>query len=126
VFIVTLFSAWIGFQLWWHRKGKLKQTSSQGDEFVATPVIVHFFQTIGEWLGLWFFMLGFTFGITSLMTSNYFSEFFGFIGRLSELGISLIVVAPLGAFFIILIFRFLAEQFRALAAIGNNTRLKNQ
>jgi hypothetical protein len=119
----SLIGSWLGFQLWWHRKGKLKETSSNGDEFVATPIFAHLFQTIGEWIGIWLFTIGVVVGFAALIGSSDVSYALG-LGALTDFGFAAILIAPLASFFVILIFRFLAEQFRALAAIGNNTRIK--
>jgi hypothetical protein len=119
----SLIGSWLGFQLWWHRRGKLKETSSHGDEFVATPIFAHLFQTIGEWIGIWLFVIGVVVGFAALIGSSDASYALG-LGALTDFGFAAILLAPIASFFVILLFRFLAEQFRALAAIGNNTRIK--
>lgn len=122
ILLGSLLASWLGFQLWWHRKDKLKETSSHGDEFVATPVFAHLFQTIGEWLGIWIFVIGLVVGVVALFGSSDAAYALG-LQAFSSLGFATILLAPIASFFVILLFRFLAEQFRALAAIGNNTRL---
>lgn len=124
MWIIIAFASWVSFQLWWDRKSKIIDTSIEGDEFVATPVFSHLIQTLGEWLGTWIGIVGFG---TALLTtiilgdegSNLSREIgFGFL----ETGWLFIVLMPIYGFLIIVATRFLAEQFRALASIANNTR----
>jgi hypothetical protein len=124
VWIIIAFASWVSFQLWWDRKSKIIDTSIEGDGFVATPVFSHLIQTLGEWLGTWIGIVGFG---TALLTTiilgdegRYFSEGIG-LGFL-ETGWLFIVLMPIYGFLIIVATRFLAEQFRALASIANNTR----
>ena len=124
VWIIIAFASWVSFQLWWDRKSKIIDTSVEGDEFVATPVFSHLIQTIGEWLGTWIGIVGF--GITLLTTvilghdGYYLSRQIGldFFGT----GWFFIILMPIYGFLIIVATRFLAEQFRAIASIANNTR----
>lgn len=124
VWIIIAFASWVSFQLWWDRKSKIIDTSVEGAEFVATPVFSHLIQTIGEWLGTWIGIVGFG---TALLTTiilgddgNQISSVIGF-GFLKTGWLS-IVLMPIYGFFIIVATRFLAEQFRALSSIANNTR----
>jgi len=124
VWIIIAFASWVSFQLWWDRKSKIIETSLEGDEFVATPVFSHLIQTIGEWLGTWIGIVGFgTALLTTIILGDeayYLTEQIGF-GFL-ETGFLFIVLMPIYGFLIIVATRFLAEQFRALASIANNTR----
>ena len=124
VWVIIAFAGWVSFQLWWDRKSKIIDTSVEGDEFVATPVFSHLIQTIGEWLGTWVGIVGFG---SALLTTiilgdegSYFSRQIGvdFLGT----GWLFIVLMPIYGFLIIVATRFLAEQFRALASIANNTK----
>lgn len=123
VWIVIAFASWVSFQLWWDRKSKVIDIAVEGDEFVATPVFSHLVQTIGEWLGTWIGIVGF--GVALLTTlilgseGYFFSRQigFGFLGT----GWFFVVLMPIYGFLIIVGTRFLAEQFRALASIANNT-----
>ena len=124
MWIIIAFASCVSFQLWWDRKSKIINTSVEGAEFVATPVFSHLIQTIGEWLGTWIGIVGFG---TALLTTiilgddgNYISRQIGF-GFL-ETGWLFIVLMPIYGFLIIVATRFLAEQFRALSSIANNTR----
>lgn len=124
VWIIIAFASWVSFQLWWDRKSKIIDTSIEGDEFVATPVFSHLIQTLGEWLGTWIGIVGFG---TALLTTiilgddgSYLSRQIGF--SFLETGWFFVVLMPIYGFLIIVATRFLAEQFRALASIANNTR----
>ena len=125
LWVIIAFASWVSFQLWWDRKAKIIDTSIEGDEFIATPVFSHLIQTIGEWLGTWIGIVGFG---SALLTTiilggdegNYFSRQIGF--SFLQSGWIGIVLMPIYGFLIIVATRFLAEQFRALASIANNTR----
>lgn len=124
VWIIIAFASWISFQLWWDRKSKVITTSSEGDEFVATPVFSHLIQTIGEWLGTWIGIVGFSVALlTTLILGDegyYLSRQLG-LGFM-ETGFLFIILMPIYGFLIIVATRFLAEQARALSSIANNTR----
>jgi hypothetical protein len=124
VWIIIAFASWISFQLWWDRKSKVITTSSEGDEFVATPVFSHLIQTIGEWLGTWIGIVGFSVALlTTLILGDegyYLSRQLG-LGFMKT-GFLFIILMPIYGFLIIVATRFLAEQFRALSSIANNTR----
>lgn len=124
VWIIIAFASWISFQLWWDRKSKVITTSSEGDEFVATPVFSHLIQTIGEWLGTWIGIVGFSVALlTTLILGDegyYLSRQLG-LGFMKT-GFIFIILMPIYGFLIIVATRFLAEQFRALSSIANNTR----
>lgn len=124
VWIIIAFASWVSFQLWWDRKSKITDTSTEGDEFVATPVFSHLIQTIGEWLGTWIGIVGFgTALLTTIILGDsgyYFSNLIGF--SFIKTGWLFVVLMPIYGFLIIVVTRFLAEQFRALASIANNTR----
>ena len=126
VWLVLSFVCWLGFQLWWDRKDKVNLTSVEDDDFVATPVFAHFIQTFGEWLGTLVAVVGFIFAVMGTLflgrDAYYLSRQFGF-GSMG-VGWLAIILLPVYGFLIIVISRFLAEQFRALASIANNTRHK--
>ena len=122
IWIVIAFAGWCSFQLWWNRKSKLKEIANEGDEFVATPVFSHLIQTIGEWLGTWIGLVGFGSGlITALGIGGRDEVTVQIIGAFQGLGWVSIFIMPIFGFLIILLARFLAEQFRALTSIANNT-----
>ena len=124
VWVIIVFASWISFQLWWDRKSKVITSSSEGDEFVATPVLTHLIQTLGEWLGTWIGIVGFSVALlTTLILGEegyYFTRALG-LGFM-ETGFMFIILMPVYGFLIIVTTRFLAEQFRALSSIANNTR----
>ena len=124
VWIIIAFASWVSFQLWWDRKTKVTTTSIEGDEFVATPVFSHLIQTIGEWLGTWIGIVGFSVALLTTIIlgdeANYLSYEFGI--PFLKTGIFFVILMPIYGFLIIVGTRFLAEQFRALSSIANNTR----
>jgi len=91
---------------------------------VATPVFSHLIQTIGEWLGTWIGIVGFSVALlTTLILGDegyYLSRQLG-LGFMKT-GVLFIILMPVYGFLIIVATRFLAEQFRALSSIVNNTR----
>jgi hypothetical protein len=124
--LFVLAACWIGVQIWWNRKDKVQQTSQEGAEFPATPVIAHLVQTVGEWLGAFIAIVGFGislcavifFGNEAKELSYILGDFLKFV-RFNALGI---VLNPIIGFLIIVGFRYFAELLRALAAIANNTK----
>ena len=131
-FFVFLFSwpivalaGWISFKLWMKRRSELDLTADNGNDFVATPIYASLIQTSGEWFGTWVAILGFGTGIISSIflsgdAGYIFEEYFN-IYFFSQ-GIFLIILAPIYGLLIIIFSRFIAEQFRALASIANNTK----
>ena len=124
IWLVIVLVCWISFQLWWDRKSKISTISAEGVDFIATPVYSHFIQTLGEWIGTavavvgfcgtllaWMFLAGNDMGFLELLPIDF-----------DKLGIAALIIFPIVGFFIIITSRFAAEQFRALAAIANNTR----
>jgi hypothetical protein len=124
VWIVIAIAGWISFQIWWDRKSKVLDSSVEGDDFTATPVFAHFIQTLGEWFGTWIGFVGFFFALFATLIlgddARHLTRMLdmGFM----ETGIIFIVLMPVYGFLIIVSARFLAEWFRALACIANNTR----
>jgi len=124
VWIIITFVSWVSFQLWWDRKSKVISTSSEGDDFVATPVFSHLIQTIGEWLGTWIGIVGFSVALLATIIlgdeAYYLSNQIGI--PFLKTGFLFVILMPIYGFLIIVATRFLAEQFRALSSIANNTR----
>lgn len=121
VWIIIAFTSWISFQLLWDRKSKIINSSREGDEFVATPVFSHLIQTFGECIGTCIGIGGFgTVFLTTLILGDegdyLLDEFY------METGLGFMILMPICGFLIIVTTRFLAEQFRALSSIANNTR----
>ena len=124
IWLIISFASWVSFQLWWDRKTKVTNTSVEGDEFVATPVFSHLIQTLGEWIGTWIGIVGFSVALFATIIlgddANYLSNGIGI--PFLETGFMFIILMPVYGFLIIVSTRFLAEQFRALSSIANNTR----
>jgi len=120
--LIIAFACWIGFQLWWYRKSSLKKIESA--DFIATPIISDIFQTFGEWLGTLIAIIGAGVGIIALIflrgSSEYLFDNFGLV--FMEYSPLMIVICPVAGFFIIILFRFIAEQFRIFASIANSTK----
>lgn len=124
IWIVIAFASWVSFQLWWDRRIKVTQTTVEGDEFLATPVFSHYVQTLGEWIGTWVAIVGtaISLSFTIIMgdTGSYLMQDLGI--PFFEAGIASIILMPIYGFLIIVFGRFLAETFRALSSIANNTK----
>lgn len=122
IWLVVAAAGWFSFQLWWERAGQLSQTSQQGDDFVATPVVSNLLQTFGEWLGSYMAVVGFLATLIAMI----------FMGNTAGLGVIPgigggnglwgLISFPIAGFITIVVFRWLAEMMRALVAIANNTR----
>ena len=124
IWIVITFASWISFQLFWDRSTKVNETSKVGDEFVATPVFSHLIQTTGEWMGTWIAIVG-TF--VALVTTVFLGEEGRYLTRsmgvpFLKTGFAFIILMAVYGFLIVVFSRFIAEQFRALSSIANNTK----
>lgn len=120
IWLIIAAAGWFSFQLWWNRAAQLKQTSTEGDDFVATPVLSNLVQTFGEWLGSYIAAVGFILTFLSMIFLGGDPSFIPGMGHgFGWLGL---VLFPIYGFVIIVIFRWLAETMRALVAIANNTR----
>jgi hypothetical protein len=120
--LTIVFACWIGFQLWWDRRKKVINIGSS--EFIATPIFSEILQTFGEWLGT---LIGIVGGVGGLIASiflgddvNYLFSMIGF--GFMQFGILTVIVGPVIGFFIIILFRFFAEQLRIFASLANNTK----
>jgi hypothetical protein len=127
VWIIIAIAGWISFQLWWDRRTKITLSSEENAEFVATPVFSHFIQTLGEWLGTWIGLVGFSMAVLATIIlgddSRYWSNSMGIpFGRYFGSSAIFILLMPIYGFLIIVWTRFLAELFKALSAIANNTK----
>jgi len=128
VWIIIFIAGILSFMLWWNRKKEINRITIKDKEFVVTPVLCHFIQTLGEWAGTWIAIVGFF--IAVILTLGFgdeaesISESIGtdFLGT----GILSIIKLPMAGFIIIVISRFVAEQFRAIMAIANNTTKENR
>ena len=120
--LIIAFACWIGFQLWWYRKSIVRKIESA--DLIATPVLSEIFQTFGEWLGTLIGIIGAGVGIIVIIFLRDSADYlFSGLGiKFFDLGPLIIIGAPVVGFFIIIIFRFIAEQIRILASIANNTK----
>ncbi len=123
IWIGVAVGGWFSFQIWWDRMSQVSSSSEENDEFVATPVYSHLIQTLGEWIGTWIGVVG-TFSI--LVAWIFLGQAGGMmLQRMGipflEGGLIMVILTPIYGFLLIVTSRFLAEQFRALASIANNT-----
>jgi hypothetical protein len=123
IWLIATFASWVGFQIWWNRSAKVIETSSAGSEFTATPVLSHFIQTIGEWLGSWIAIVGFGSSLFTWIFLGY-GGYGGYGLWFFSLGAKGIILCPIGGFLTIVVFRCIAEGCRALASIADNTKKK--
>lgn len=122
ILLLAAFAGWVGFQLWWNRKDKINAYSRQSDDFVATPTYTHWFQTAGEYIGTMIAI----YGVGLSLISFLFTESRGMsslpLPGFGNMGVVGIIVSPIIGFFVIVVTRMLAELWRALASIANNTK----
>jgi len=121
--LFAAFACWIGFQLWWNRRSQI--TDVKDAEFVVIPIVADIICTFGEWLGTLIAVIGFGGGLFGLIflghDLNYMFYMFG-LYNLSGLGGLLIIAGPIAGFFIIIIYRALAEIIRIIVSIANSCR----
>ena len=121
IWIVVVFISWIGFQIWWNRRKKIYSVITAHDDFVAIPVFSNFIQTFGEWLGM---LIGIGNPMLILIVAVFLKGDTSML-RLPLVGSGAlinIVLHPIYGFMIVVVTRVIAETFRALAAIANNTK----
>jgi len=125
IWFLIIIASFFSFNIWWNRKNKIENLIQENDSFIATPVFAHFIQTFGEYAGTYIAIVG---SLGSLFASIFLSGRDGYqlsrqIGiNLTEFGIYGIFIMLISGFIVIIITKFLAEQFRALASIANNTK----
>jgi hypothetical protein len=122
MWFVIIFSCWVGSLLWWNRRKKVKDVVES--EFIATPVFSDIIQTFGEWMGTMIGIIGAGGGLlASIFLGKDVNDLFSVIGfEFMQFGILAVVMGPVIGFIIIILFRFLAEQLRIVAALANNTK----
>lgn len=118
-FLVLIFLGAMSFCLWFNRQEKVKNSLHEDHEFVAIPVVSHFIQTLGEWFGFYL-------GVGGCLISFLFTIFGqnDSLGNLIPVGTSvlMIIMYPVTGFLIVVTGRLIAEIYRALASIANNTK----
>lgn len=124
VFLLLIFLGIMSFHLWSNRQKKVKEYLQEENEFIAIPVVSHFIQTMGEWLGFYI-------GVGGCLISLLFVLFGvndslgGMLGNSvlpMGVGFSMVIMYPIMGFLIVVSGRLIAELYRALAAIANNTK----
>jgi hypothetical protein len=120
--LVIAFACWIGFQLWIDRREKIAGVVSS--EFMVTLIFSEIIRTFGEWLGTLAGIIGAGVGlITSIFLGEDAEYLFSAMGMdFMSAGFMMVIIGPVTGFFIIIVFRFLAEQLRLLASLVNNTK----
>ncbi len=124
IFIFMLALGVMSFVLWIDRQNKLKELLPENNEFVAIPIVSHFIQTLGEWIGFYIGMFGFFVSLLFVIFSGneMINQVLGF--NLLPFGSSIVmlIIYPIIGFLIVVSARLLAELYRALASIANNTK----
>ena len=119
-------ACWVAIQIWWNRKDKIHETSQEGAEFPVTPVFAHFLQTFGEWFGSFVAIVGFGISLCGLLflgnAAGDLGYYFDLPFNIASVGFFGMILSPVQGFFIIIVFRYLAELIRVFAAIANNTK----
>jgi hypothetical protein len=120
--LVIFFACWIGFQLWWDRRKAILNIGQS--QFLATLIFSEILQTFGEWIGTLIGIIGAGAGLLgSIFLGNDINYLLRSLGLgFMSFGIGVVVIAPVIGFFIIILFRFIAEQLRMFAALVNNTK----
>ncbi|MCG4740034.1 hypothetical protein L0N23_24295, partial [Bacteroides intestinalis] len=108
--------AWASYLLWMNRKNKLKEVIQEDNEFIAIPVVSHLTQTVGEWLGLYIGVVG---TLCSLIIALLAANELQYVMPVST---GIFFLMPIYGFLIVVFARLLAELYRALAVIANNTK----
>lgn len=116
IFIILCAGAWGSYLLWMNRKERLKEAISENNEFVAIPVVSHLTQTVGEWLGLYIGVIG---TLCSLVILLFAAKDIGYLLPVSS---GMFFLLPVYGFLIVVFARLIAELYRALAVIANNTK----
>ena len=120
--LVIAFASWIGFQIWWNRR--IKSNTVASNEYIATTSFSEMLQTFGEWLGTFTGIIGAGVGLIALIfLGDEANSLFRLIGlNFINFGAMAIIIGPIMGFFIIILFRFMAEQLRLFASLVNNTQ----
>ncbi|WP_272961108.1 DUF4282 domain-containing protein [Barnesiella viscericola] len=102
----------------------MKELLCEDNEFVAIPMVSHFIQTVGEWLGFYIGLFGCVASLLFLLFGG--SEMMNQLGGASLLpwgtGVVMIIMYPIIGFLIVVSGRLLAELYRAMASIANSAK----
>lgn len=117
---------YIGFQLWWRRREKLCFMIKEDDTYVSIPLLAHFVQTWGEWVGIMITIFGIILGLTTGIfgATGDFSYILGKASSVFVYGYLGVLISPLQGFSIILISRGFAELLNVMVTIAENTTKK--
>jgi len=138
-------ACWLGFHLWLERRKKAEEFGSS--EFIVLPFFSEIIKTVGEWLGILFFVIGFVGGLFALIFlgksggtmlsiiltgANSSGSSAGLLASIPIIGglsgitsviyDGAIILGPLAGIVIMFVSRFIAERLKVLAAIANNTK----
>lgn len=116
IFLILCAGAWGSYLLWMNRKNKLKEVVKDDHEFIAIPAMSHLTQTAGEWLGLYIGVIG---TLCSLIIMLFAGNELSYILPIPS---GIFFIMPVYGFLIVVFARLLAELYRALAVIANNTK----
>ncbi|WP_291529927.1 hypothetical protein [Bacteroides sp. UBA939] len=116
IFIILCAGAWASYLFWMNRKDKLKESIEEDNEFVAIPVVSHLTQTVGEWFGLYIGVIG---TLCALIIFIFGAKG---VGSILPIPIGTFFLLPIYGFLVVVLARLVAELYRALAAIANNTK----
>lgn len=97
-------------------ENKLKEAIQEENEFIAIPVVSHLTQTMGEWLGLYIGVIG---TLCSVVIAIFAANEIRYILPIPS---GMFFLMPIYGFLIVVFARLLAELYRALAVIANNTK----
>ena len=119
MWLIIAFACWIGLQFWWDRRRKATELGSP--EFIAMPFFSGILQTFGECVGIEIGIIGAGGGLlASIFLGRDVNYLFSMIGlNFMRYGVAVIIIGPIIGIVTMLIFRFIAELIRVLAAIAN-------
>lgn len=116
--IISIPIAFFGAMIWIKRGNSLNNDASNNSRFIAIPILSNLIQTAGEWLGYMIGVGGFIVVLLLLLFGGGELSFY----IPAEASFAMLIVYPILGFLIILIARFIAENFLAIASIANNTQ----
>lgn len=100
---------------WYKRAGQVGDDPGAEVKYVALPVVAYFVKNAGESFGIIFAGMGILMGLLTLFMGRGMMDVFG------GLGASMIIIAPIMGYLLVLFSRFCAERIEAYYDIANNT-----
>ncbi|MDE6369647.1 MAG: hypothetical protein K2K94_10470, partial [Muribaculaceae bacterium] len=116
--IISVPLAFFGAMIWIKRGNNLNNDASNNSRFIAIPILANLIQTMGEWLGYMIGVGGFIAVLLLLLFGGGELSYYLPVGA----SFAMLIVYPIIGFLIILVARFIAENFLAIASIANNTQ----